>query len=279
MSTPTPKVMKPTRGLATALLFCGAAGLGAQAPQAAPAPMAADAPLVFEVATIKPSQPDTPGKGLTFRGRAFTTLNTTVNDLLSFMLEVHPDQITNGPAWLATEKFDITAQPEAPGVPNLPQLRAMVLKLLEDRFKLARHSEKKELSVYVLSVSKTGPKLTKSERGANALPGMFFKSLGQLPAVNASMADLSGLLQGTVLDRPVVDRTGLVGRFDFTLNWTPDDSQFRSMGIRVPPPSGDPNAPPGLFTAIQEQLGLRLEAARAPVDVVVIDRIERPSEN
>jgi uncharacterized protein (TIGR03435 family) len=82
-----------------------------------------------------------------------------------------------------------------------------------------------------------------------------------------------------VLDRPVVDRTALTGRFDFNLTWTPDDSQFREMGVRVPAPSNDPNAPPGLFTAIQEQLGLRLESTKAPVDVLVIDRVERPSEN
>jgi uncharacterized protein (TIGR03435 family) len=76
-----------------------------------------------------------------------------------------------------------------------------------------------------------------------------------------------------------VDKTGLSGRFDFTLRWTPDDSQFRGMGVRVPAPVDDPNAPPGLFTAIQEQLGLRLESTNAPVEVLVITRVERPSEN
>ena len=99
--------------------------------------------------------------------------------------------------------------------------------------------------------------------------------------VNATMGDFARVMTQAVLDRPVVDRTGLQGRFDFTINWTPDESQFRSMGVRIPPPSAtpDPNAPPGLFTAIQEQLGLRLDPTNAPVEVIVIDRVEKPSDN
>jgi uncharacterized protein (TIGR03435 family) len=82
-----------------------------------------------------------------------------------------------------------------------------------------------------------------------------------------------------VLDRPVVDQTKLAGKFDFTLTWTPDESQFGGMGVRVPPPSGDAAAPPGLTTAMPEQLGLRLESTKATVDVIVIDRVEKPSDN
>ena len=108
---------------------------------------------------------------------------------------------------------------------------------------------------------------------------MLFRGLGVLPATNATIADLAGVMQTAVLDRPVVDKTGLAGRYDFTLRWTPDESQFAGLGVQVPPPSNDPNAPPGLFTAIQEQLGLKLDAARAPTEVLVIDRVEKPSEN
>ena len=82
-----------------------------------------------------------------------------------------------------------------------------------------------------------------------------------------------------VLDKPVTDKTGLTGRFDFTLNWTPDETQFAGMGVRMPAPVDNPNAPPGLFTAIEEQLGLRLEAQKIPTAVLVIDHVERPSEN
>jgi uncharacterized protein (TIGR03435 family) len=86
-------------------------------------------------------------------------------------------------------------------------------------------------------------------------------------------------MQEAVLDRPVVDQTGLTGKWDFTLNWTPDESQFGGMGIKVPPPSDKADAPPPLFTAIQEQLGLKLEATKAPVDVLAIDKVEKPSDN
>ena len=93
------------------------------------------------------------------------------------------------------------------------------------------------------------------------------------------MADFASVMQGAVLDRPVVDQTGIAGRYDFTLTWTPDDSQFRGMGIiRVPPPPDNPTAP-NLFTAIQEQLGLRLESTKAPAEVLVIDRVEKPTED
>jgi uncharacterized protein (TIGR03435 family) len=108
---------------------------------------------------------------------------------------------------------------------------------------------------------------------------MFFRGLGVLPASNATMQDFAGLLQSAVLDRPVVDQTGLTGRWDFTLSWTPDESQFVGMGIKVPAPSDKPDAPPGLFTAIQEQLGLKLDSIKAPVDVLVIDHVEKPSAN
>ena len=244
-----------------------------------PKPMAADAPAVFEVATIKPSNPNTPGKLFTVKGRQVITINTSLSDLITFAYDLHARQITGGPSWAGSEKFDITGQPEAQGVPSMVQLRAMVRQLLTDRFKLAFHREKQELPVYAIVVGTTGPKLTKNDTNPNGLPGLLFRGLGVLPATNATIADLAGVMQTAVLDRPVVDRTGLPGRYDFTLRWTPDETQFSSLGVPVPAPSNDPNAPPGLFTAIQEQLGLKLDATRAPVEVLVIDTVERPSEN
>ena len=155
----------------------------------------------------------------------------------------------------------------------------MVQKLLADRFKLTFHRDKKELSVFAIVVGKNGPKLTKSAGDPNGLPGLFFRGLGDLPARNATMADFAGVMQTAVLDRPVVDQTGLSGRFDFELKWTPDETQFAGLGVRVPAPSDDLAAPPDLFTAIQEQLGLKLQSTKAPVEVLVIDRVEKPSEN
>ena len=244
-----------------------------------PKAMAADAPAVFEVATIKPSNPDTPGKLFTIRGRQFTTINTTLNDLIGFAYRIHAAQIAGAPEWAESAKYDITGQPEGQGQPSERQLRAMVQKLLEDRFRLSAHRDTKELPVYALTVGKGGPRLTRNDTNPNGFPSLMFKGLGVLPALNATMADLASVLQTAVLDRPVVDRTELAGRFDFTLTWTPDDSQFRGLGVRVPAPSNDPNAPAGLFTAVQEQLGLRLESTKAPVEVLVIDRVERPSDN
>ena len=246
---------------------------------APPTAMAADAPAVFEVATIKPSIPDRPGKLFTVRGRQVMTINTTLNDLITFAYGLHARQIAGGPAWMESDKYDVTGQPEGQGQPNQQQLRAMVQKLLADRFKLAFHRDTRELSVYAIVVGTGGPKLTKNDSNPNGLPSLLFRGLGVLPAMNASLGDLAGVMQTAVLDRPVVDKTGLQGRYDFTLTWTPDESQFVNMGVRVPAPTGDPSAPPGLFTAFQEQLGLKLEPTKAPAEVFVIDRVEKPSEN
>ena len=245
-----------------------------------PKPMAADAPAVFEVATIKPSIPDRPGKVFTVKGRQVLTINTTANDLITFAYDLHTRQIVGGPPWMESEKYDVTGQPESEGVPSRVQLSAMMRKLLEDRFKFTFHREKRELPVYAITVAPGGPKLTKNDNNPNGLPGLFFKGLGTLPAMNATMGDLAGVMQTAVLDRPVLDKTGLQGRWDFTLRWTPDETQFVNMGVRVtPPPANDPDAPPGLFTAFQEQLGLKLESTKGPVEVLVVDKIDKPSEN
>ena len=245
-----------------------------------PKPMAADAPAVFEVATIKPSNPDQPGKVFTVKGRQVITINTTTNDLINFAYDLHPRQIVGATPWMESEKYDVTGQPESQGQPSRAQLSEMMRKLLEDRFKFAFHREKRELPVYAITVAPGGPKLTKNDTNPNGLPGLFFKGLGTLPGMNATMGDLARAMQTAVLDRPVVDMTGLQGRWDFTLRWTPDETQFVNMGVRVPPPpANDPDAPPGLFTAFQEQLGLKLESTKGPVEVLVVDRIEKPSEN
>jgi uncharacterized protein (TIGR03435 family) len=243
----------------------------------APKPMT-DAGAVFDVATIKPSIPDRPGKLFTVKGRQVLTINTSVNDLMTMAYEVHTRQITGGPSWLESDKYDITGQPVGQGLPSLPQMRAMIRQLMTDRFKLTFHREKRELSAYAITVAPGGPKMTKNDGNPNGLPNLLFRGLGNLPGSNATIADLASVMQTAVLDRPVVDRTGLPGRYDFTLLWTPDETQFNQMGVRVPPPSPDATAPV-LFTAFQEQLGLKLESTKAPVDVIVIDRIERPSEN
>jgi uncharacterized protein (TIGR03435 family) len=242
-------------------------------------PMAANADPAFEVATIKPSKPDEPGKLFGWRGDRFKGINLTLGDLIGFAYDVQSKQIVGAQDWMDTVKFDIDAQPDTPGSPSRQQLKTMVQKLLADRFQLKFHRDKKELSAYVLSVAKSGPKMKKSDSDPQGLPGLFFRELGVLTVRNATMADFSQLMQSAVLDRPVVDQTGLDGKWDFLLKWTPDESQFSGMGVKVPPPSNAADAPPPLFTAIQEQIGLKLEAAKAPVEVLVLDHVEKPSAN
>jgi uncharacterized protein (TIGR03435 family) len=245
---------------------------------APPKTMAADAPTVFELATIKPSAPAAQGRGITMRGpREVLTINTPLGYLIEFAYNVNARQVIGGPSWMASDRYDVVGRPQAEGVPNERQLRGMIRTLLEDRFKLTIHREKRELPAYALVVG-SGAKMTKNESNPNGLPGLGFRAPGQLGVVNATMADFVSVMQSNVLDRPVVDRTGLQGRFDYTLNWTPDESQFRGMGLNIPPPPADAKFP-GLFTAIQEQLGLKLESVNAPVEVLVIDRVERPSDN
>jgi uncharacterized protein (TIGR03435 family) len=244
-------------------------------------PMAADAHPSFEVATIKPSKPDDQRKAFLVQGRRFKIINQPLTAILSFSYDVQAKQIIGLPPWADTDKYDIDAEPDGEGAPSGKQWKAMLQKLVAERFKLTFHQDKRELSVYVLSVAKGGPKLTKSEGDPNGLPGLFFRGkLGDLGVRNANMGDFTGLMQEAVLDRPVLDQTGITGRYDFTLVWTPDDSQFAGMGVKIPPPAAeDGKAPPNLYTAIQEQIGLKLEATKAPADVMVVDHVEKPSEN
>ncbi len=248
-------------------------------PPVPPKPMAADANPTFEVATIKPSNPDQPGRFFRVNGRNFSTHNTSLAALIEFAYGIHAKQIVDAPEWVDKDSYDINAVPDGEGQPNDKQWKGMVQKLLADRFKLAFHHDKRELSVYALTVAKGEPKnLAKNESGG-PLPGLFFRPTPggvMLPAVNSTMADFAGVMQTAVLDRPVVDQTGLTGRFDFTVKWAPDDSQFNG---HAPPASPSDDPPPGLFTAIQEQIGLKLDAVKAPVDVLAIDHVEKPSAN
>jgi uncharacterized protein (TIGR03435 family) len=243
-------------------------------------PMDANANPSFEVATIKPSKPDDQRKAFIVQGRRFNIINQPLVQILCFSYDVQAKQLIGLPPWAETDKYDIDAKPDGEGAPSSKQWKGMIQKLVAERFKLTFHRDKQELSVYVLSVAKGGPKLTKSEGDPNGLPGLFFRGkLGDLGVRNANMGDFTGLMQSAVLDRPVVDQTELTGRYDFTLVWTPDDSQFSGMGAKIPPPTDSANAPPNLYTAIQEQIGLKLDATKAPADVMVVDHVEKPSEN
>jgi uncharacterized protein (TIGR03435 family) len=145
----------------------------------------------------------------------------------------------------------------------------MLQKLLADRFHLTLHREKRELPVYAIAVAKSGPRVTRNENDPDGLP-RFSAGPRVLSMTNGTMADLADVLQSSaIVDRPVVDQTGLgSARYDFIVRWTP-----------LSPEASPAGGPPDLFTAFQEQLGLKLESANSPVDVLVIDRVEKPSAN
>jgi uncharacterized protein (TIGR03435 family) len=241
-------------------------------------PMEPNANPSFEVATIKPNDSGKPSmQGLTIIGRRFKAVNASLDDLIQVAYEVHARQIVNGPDWMSKKRYDIIAVPDKDGAPNADQVRNMMRKLLADRFKLRFHHDERELPAYVLTVGKSGAKLTPTEQKGQ-LPNFHYGPIDAgvtLFAANATMTDFSGYLQLVVLDRPVVNRTGIAGRFDFQCTFTPDDSEFNG---HPPLPTGTGSAP-SLYEALQQQLGLRLSAERTSIDVIAIDHIEPPSEN
>ncbi len=240
--------------------------------------MAADATPSFEVATIKPSDPSVQGDWFRVNGRNFTTHNISLSGLIKFAYGVHGKQILNGPDWMEQDKYDIAAVPDAEGQPNDKQWKGMLQKLIAERFKMKFHTDQRELAVFAVTVAKDGPKNMAENTGGGTLPGMFFRGTPggiMLPANNATMENFAGLLQEVVLDKPVVDQTGLKGRYDFTLKWAPDESQFDGHMH----PNDAPDAPPNLFTAVQEQIGLKIDSTKAKVDVMVVDHVEKPTAN
>ncbi|MGI4757040.1 MAG: TIGR03435 family protein [Janthinobacterium lividum] len=240
-------------------------------------PMDPKASPSFEVATIKLSDPASQGKGFGGPPGKFMTHNTTLDDLLMFAYQLQTKQIINAPGWAESEKFDIVGKQDTPGQANEEQMRGMMQKLLVSRFGLKFHMDKKELPAFILSVAKGGPKLKASTEDPNYPSAFFFRQLGDLTFRNISMEGFSKWMQ-TVLDRPVVNHTDLQGHFDGRLKWNPDESQFAVFGIKVVH-SDAPDAPPDLYKAIQDQIGLRLDAGKPNVDVMVVDHVEKPSEN
>jgi len=281
----------------------------------------ASTPLSFEVASIKPSAPPVDGRLMVRLGGDPGRLdysNVSIKELIRQAYGVKDYQIS-GPDFLASTRFDVLAKlpPDTPRS-KVPE---MLQALLAERFKLTIHRETKDLPMYALVVGKNGSKMRESEPldpnapppgsgpgpdgpprigkdgmpqfppGAARGPMMMMNGRGHL---NAKMMGMSGLVNmlSNQLDRPVLDETGLKGNYDFTLDWTPDESQRPNFipGLPPPPPgAGEGHAPSAsnpeangvsLFTAVQSQLGLKLDAKKGPVELIVVDHVEKtPTEN
>jgi len=245
-------------------------------PPPAPRPMDPSLNPDIEVATVKLSPPEQRGRLYTMRGAQLMGINVSVLNLITFAYDVHERQVSGGPSWISSDKFEVVIKPDAPGQPNIQQMKQVFQKVLAQRFQLKFHTEKRELSVYAITQPPNSQhKMSASAPGQN-LPNLIYPRPGLLPARNTTMTDLAQSMQTAVLDRPVVNQTGIEGRYDFTLDWTPDEFQFSSFGpLPKLPDTGKPN----IFQAFQEQLGLKLESTKAPADVLVIDTIEKASDN
>lgn len=267
------------RRIAVVALLISASGILAQS--SAPSPAVPRPKFdTFEVATIKPIEPDAKsGRYITMQGNnRFVEKAYTLKLLIAAAYDLNPRTISGGPSWVESDHYDIVAVTPGEVRPTRQEQMSMLRSLLTDRFKLTFHREPRDFSIYQLELSKSGSKLKETavpNDPPTVGPGVVYPQRIVMPARNATMGDFASLLQRAILDRPVVDKTGLSGRYDFDLEWAPDETQFNGDG-----PTSSPDAPsPPLFSAIQQQLGLRLVATRGPVDALIIDKAEHPSAN
>jgi len=243
--------------------------------------IAAFAQPAFEISTVKPNASNDNRVMLQIPpGGRFQATGVTLKLLMTEGYSVRDFQITGGLSWIGTERWDVVAKAE--GFPDripLDTFRPMLRVLIEDRFQLKVHRESKEMPVYNLTVAKSGLKLAPNA----GEPGPMLRfGRGELTGKKVPIAMLLQVLSQT-LNRTVVDKTDLKGEYDFTLKWTPEPGQGPGL-LGVGPPGPDALPPvdtngPSIFTAIQEQLGLRLESAKGPVEMIVIDGVEKPTDN
>lgn len=286
-------------GISTALLFASAQLAFTQPPPPPPPPPGvavqmpdkADPSIKipqYEVISVKPSKDRGTRVQFTPDGMRGTAVSTEFL-LFEGFGGINKNQVIGEPSWATDDGFDIEAKVAAADLPTLAKMtfeqrRTMFQEILIDRFKLVTHHETRQLPIYLLTVGKNGPKLKEStpDDPASATPrrkGMMF-SRGKVTATGGTISMFITPLSRQ-LGRPIVDKTGLTGKYDFTLEWTPE-----GPAAAPPPAAGSPSAAPSpdqsgpdIFTAIQEQMGLKLESTKGPVDVIIIDHIEKPSEN
>jgi len=249
-------------------------------PPAPPTGLPAGTKPEFEVAAIKrsPVEPS-PNAGFNVTATEMRVPSISLARLITFAYALHRSQVAGLPGWAETEGYTIVAKlPQ--GDPTDPQLLAMVQNLLKSRFNLSSHTEKRELSVYAISIGKEGPAGVKMVNSASSGLSIGSQGPGRTSFRGGTMANLANQLQLRVFDRPVIDQSGLTGHYDFTLNWRPDEFQFPNMPAPQRAAAMAANdALPDLFSAFQQQLGMKLEATKALMDVLMIDEVSRPTEN
>jgi uncharacterized protein (TIGR03435 family) len=261
------------RRIAIAALVVSVGGMLAQSPAPRPAFNA------FEVATVKPVDAGAKaGRFFKMDGpHRWTATNFTLKNLIALAYDLNPRTISGGPPWLDSQLFNIEAI--APGEvrpARIEQMR-MLRALLVERFGLKFHRQEKEFSIYALTVAKGGPKLQAAAKPGDPpdLIGVVYPGKVEVPAKSVTIDDFVAMLQRATLDRPTVNQTGLTGKYDFDLVFAPDETVY---GGQIPPAPDDAQSP-HLFTAVQEQLGLKLEATRGMVSAMVVDGAERPVAN
>jgi uncharacterized protein (TIGR03435 family) len=252
------------------------------------APLAAQVSDTFEVASIKVSDPLANGTYFRYQpGGGIEISGATLKSLLLFTYDLRDFQLTGAAGWMNSERYTIVGKGVAGPGPatyrdmNDQQRKALgelvrkrMKALLAERFQLAVHTETKELPMYGLVVAKGGHKMTPNT-GPDGSPQSSLQNRG---AYEAQRASLDSIAQGlaSITGRPVKNETGLSGYYDFKVKWTPDAGASAPPGGEERPPEA---AGPTIFTALQEQLGLKLESRKGPVEILVVDRAERPSDN
>jgi len=241
----------------------------------------------FDVASVRVNKSHDAGVRFEFPDDGFNATNISVIMLLKLAYSVEEDQIIGLPRWVKSERFDITAKVLGKDLRKLSieQRKHMIRQLLADRFQLRFHEAEKSVAVYTLVVSKDGSKLRPSKPDGSGPLAEHSHTLrmmgrGYVLGLGVPMELITQMLTDQ-LGRPVIDRTGLKGDFDFTLHWTPDEEVQPSRGQRVSPQenTGPDSDWPPLLTAVNEQLGLRLKGEKGPAGAIAVDHLEEPSAN
>ncbi len=233
----------------------------------------------FEVATIKPVAADV-RSGRLFRmdgPHRWLATNYTLKNLIALAYDLSPRTISGGPDWMDSQHFTIEALTPGDTRPSRLEQMQMLRALLVERFALQFHRQNKEFAIYELTVAKGGAKLKPAAKpdAPPELVGIVYPGKIEVPAKSVTLDDFVAMLQRATLDRPTVNKTGLTGKYDFTLDWAPDETQYGGEIDRAP----DDTSVPPLFTAIQEQLGLKLTATHGMVSALVVDSATQRIQN